>query len=174
MDNCLDPVGICIVAACRECTTNSRNVCSEPVVSCCLVRLNDHIESLSDSYKDSIRNVRHNGDKITSDDRERVVIDRNHEGAVHGCVDESKTISLAVLDSSVEVLALVPVGADIHTVHETGVGLWRYATCQRVVEESSFFIPVRQCEGSEIFIIVVRSRTINDERTKSSYTILNT
>jgi hypothetical protein len=139
-----------------------------------LLRFDYDIKSLSDSYKDSIGSVRHNRDEITGDDGKRMIVDRNHEGAVHRCVDEAQTISLPMLNSSVEVLALSSVRANVHTVHEAGIGLWRDTACQRVIEKGGLLIPVRQCEGAKIFIVVVCSRAINDECTESSYTILDT
>lgn len=157
----------------------SRHNCGpEPIVVDILISSDNHIVSLPDSKEDPFSLVWDNRDKIRGQNGEFVPVERDFEVVVYGCVDEAETVGFALFNGGLGVLATsytASLWGNHETVNQAVVGDRGRSTLVGAVKsvlEDSGVIPISDGESSEIFIVIGSCRTVDNNRTNNTISVL--
>jgi len=154
---------------------------TEPVVTGGLVGIDNNFVSLTDVDQDRVHEDGLGGDEVGSDNLKLMSVNGYTDSVVDRHVDETEKVLLALLDLKVEVLARGTGRVHVGTVDQDVVGSRSGSRRPGVKTSEDSLIgvlgrhvePILKRQWAQVYVPVVRGRTVNDDRTDESITILS-
>lgn len=146
---------------------------AKPIASGRLICRDDHIIALADSNEDPRSIIRNDWHKVCGDDSHGVAVERELEVAIDTGVDESQSMFLTRSQGGTRIRATR--SGSHGAIDQAVVGSRRKRVAMHGQERSRpdcRIVPIRDCQRSEIFIVVRSSRSVDDDGAKNTIAVL--